>query len=267
VEGIFNVYKPAGITSYDVIRHIKKVIRNQLAASSSEENKSSFVKSKIENQKSKIKIGHGGTLDPFAQGVLMVLLGKATKSASQFLNCEKVYQGVICLGVETDTGDSMGKPTRRAEIDDSWSLTHLQETASSFQGDTEQTPPMYSALHYQGKRLYTLARANVEVPRMPRKVFIREFKILDFKPSRVSSRDTSLEAKDGLVASSPRVYFRATVSAGTYIRVLAQDFAIRLGSVGFCEELTRVAVGEYNIENSVKLEDMEQVLAGAPLIQ
>lgn len=237
MDGVLNVHKPSGITSYDVIRHIKRVMSNErrVLSANERENKLS-TNSVLITRYSSLKIGHAGTLDPFASGVLLILLGKATKLASQFLKCEKTYQGAIFLGIQTDTGDITGNVIREYLVSQELDLSCLRRAAEAFEGEIEQTPPMYSALHHEGTRLYKLARKNIVVERKSRRVLIKEFEILDFQ--------------------FPRVFFEVRVSGGTYVRVLAEDFARSLNTVGFLERLCRTAIGDFSLAESAKLEDL-----------
>ena len=189
------------------------------------------------------KTGHLGTLDPFASGVLPLCVGEGTKIA-QFLNsADKEYTGVIRLGRETDTGDPTGTTTATAAIP--WlNADLLAATAARLSGDTLQVPPMYSAIKRQGIPLYKLAREGLTVDREPRPVRIDALQLTDIG--------------DGGIA------FRVACSKGTYVRVLAQQVAGELGSVGYLESLRRTRFGHFRVEDAVQLSEIED--PSVPLI-
>ncbi|MFC1521322.1 tRNA pseudouridine synthase B [Elusimicrobiota bacterium] len=264
MEGILNVNKPKGISSYDVIRHIKRVMRvscddGMMRKRAPEDSSLSHHPVIASSHHHCPKVGHAGTLDPFANGVLLIMLGrKVTKRFSDFTDTKKRYKGTIFLGETTDTLDPTGRIITRSGDDEmmrkegfaspssshhhcavAFTLKQLKEKAQQFLGEIDQVPPLYCALHYKGKRLYKLAR-NGETPEIPpRKVNIYEFGILDYK--------------------HPRVYFEALVGKGAYLRSLARDFALSLGTIGYLEDLTREAVGRYNIGDSASLTDLNSV--------
>ena len=207
MNGILLIDKPEGLTSADVVRRVKRRIGG--------------------------KIGHLGTLDPFATGLLPLCCGEATKIA-QFLNtADKAYEGVVQLGRATDTGDRTGQPTRAAALPDLPSVD-LDALARRFTGELQQTPPMYSALKRDGVPLYRLARQGVEVERSPRPVRIDRL---------------TLEA-----AGPDRLRFRLACSKGTYVRVLAEDIGAALGSAAHLEELRRTGFGSFAVDDAVTLD-------------
>ena len=182
------------------------------------------------------KTGHLGTLDPFASGVLPLCLGEGTKIA-QFLNtADKEYTGVIRLGSETDTGDPTGTVIRTAPAP-GLVAARLHEVSRQFQGEMLQIPPMYSALKHHGMPLYKLARRGVEVERAPRRVWIERL---------------ALEIDD-----PTGVRFTVACSKGTYVRVLAQQVAEALGSVGHLERLRRTRFGPFRVEEAITLQSLE----------
>jgi tRNA pseudouridine55 synthase len=211
MNGILNINKPAGITSFDVVRIIKKTAKTK-------------------------KVGHTGTLDPEASGVLPVCIGKATKFVDYLMKEEKIYRVHLKLGIETDTYDREGKVlyTRNVDLD----LDAIENTVKSFLGKIQQVPPMYSALKVEGKRLYTLARQGITIEREPREIEI--FSI------------------DNLRIEQPDVFFDVKCSKGTYIRSLCHDIGEALGCGGCMWELVRISSGFFNIENSVKLEELNE---------
>jgi tRNA pseudouridine55 synthase len=217
IDGILNVSKPVGITSMDVVRRIKRAGKQK-------------------------RVGHGGTLDPFATGVIPVCMGQATRMMEYLIEGGKEYRGVVELGVETDTYDSTGETTAQAGIG---GVTQDQVAAAlaSFTGVIEQVPPMYSALKRQGRRLYTLARAGIEVERQPRKVAV--FRAV-------------LEAW-----SPPSATIYVDCSRGLYMRSLAHDLGQKLGCGGHLKSLMRLRSGPFRIEDAVTLEDAERAFASS----
>lgn len=215
MDGIINIYKEKGYTSHDVVARMRGILKQK-------------------------RIGHTGTLDPDATGVLPVCIGAATKLCDLFADKSKAYETVLRLGVETDTEDMTGAVLRE---DASWeALTQAQITDAvrSFVGSYAQIPPMYSALKVQGRRLYEYARKGIEVEREPRIVQI--FDISD------------------IAVEGPLVRMRVSCSKGTYIRTLCADIGKKLGCGGCMQELTRVRVGGFLLENSVKLEELERIV-------
>lgn len=211
-----NVNKPVGISSYDVIRKVKHLLHYK-------------------------KVGHAGTLDPFAQGVLIVLIGRgATKQMDDFLKKSKCYRAVLKLGEKTDTGDKDGEIISRSKVPE-LSFDKVKKNGESFLGEYLQTPPQYSAKKVNGKPAYKYARKGIKVALTPKKVFINEIKI---------------EA-----ISHHELIFSVDCSSGTYIRVLGEELAEKLGTVGHLTQLTRLSVGEYHLENAASFDQLEEALA------
>ncbi len=178
----------------------------------------------------KIKVGHAGTLDPLATGLLLVCTGKFTKKISELQGMPKEYTGTIVLGASTPSYDL------ETPIDQTFPIAHITEAmitqaATSFTGEITQTPPLFSALKKEGKRLYTYARKGMDVTVAPRKITIHEFEV------------TSINL--------PNVDFRVVCSKGTYIRSLAHDFGKKLASGGHLSALKRTKIGDYNVDNAV----------------
>lgn len=213
ISGILNINKPSGITSYGVVR---------------------AVKSKL-NMK---KVGHCGTLDPMARGVLLVCFGSATKLFESLSSGRKVYETEIELGFETDTGDASGKVVRTSgpQIP---SAGEVREALGSFTGEIEQLPPMYSAVKYRGRKLYEFAREEKTVERKPRTVVIYGIQLLDY--------------------SYPRVKFIAETSRGTYIRTLAVDIGRKLGVYATVTGLSRKKVGQFSLDDSIDFQKMRDM--------
>lgn len=210
-SGVINVYKPKGISSYDVIRGIKKIIGR------------------------KEKIGHTGTLDPDAQGILPVCIGKATKLSSLLVDCKKEYVAVCRLGICTDTEDIGGNVTATADVPVITDAS-LNSMVGSFTGEISQIPPMYSALKHNGVALYRLARNGQEIERKPRGVTIYSIQILNF-----DGRD---------------IAFKVLCSKGTYIRSLCRDIGGYFGCGACMYSLERTAVGDFNKQNCVIFEEL-----------
>lgn len=210
-DGVISVYKEKGYTSHDVVAKMRGILRQK-------------------------KIGHTGTLDPDAEGVLPVCLGTATRLCDMLTDKSKTYRAVLLLGRETDTQDVTGKTLRESEPD--VLPEAVREAVMSFVGPYSQIPPMYSALKVDGKKLYELARQGIEIERQARPVHIYEIEILK--------------------AELPRVEFTVTCSKGTYIRTLCYDIGRKLGCGGCMESLVRTRVERFTLEASLTLAQIEQ---------
>ena len=213
MEGIIVVNKPKGITSFDVIRKLKKILKTK-------------------------KIGHTGTLDPLATGVMLMCVGKATKLASDLEAKYKVYIADFDIGYATDTYDIEGKKIAENIID--VSKEDLEQSIKKFIGNIKQVPPMYSAIKIDGNKLYNLARKGIEVERPERDVTIEYINLLDFKDNKAK-----IETK---------------VSKGCYIRSLIFDIGQDLGTYATMTALQRKQVGDYSLENSYSLEQIEEMV-------
>ena len=212
MEGIIVVNKPKGITSFDVIRRLKKILKTK-------------------------KIGHTGTLDPLATGVMLVCVGKATKLASDLEAKDKIYIADFDIGYATDTYDIEGKKIAENIIE--VSKENLEQSLKKFIGNIKQVPPMYSAIKIDGNKLYHLARKGIEVERPEREVTIEYINLLDFKDNKAK-----IETK---------------VSKGCYIRSLIYDIGQNLGTYATMAARQRKQVGEYSLENSYSLEQIEEI--------
>ena len=213
MEGIIVVNKPKGITSFDVIRKLKKILKTK-------------------------KIGHTGTLDPLATGVMLVCVGKATKLASDLEAKDKIYIADFDIGYATDTYDIEGKKIVENIID--VSKEDLEQSIKKFIGNIKQVPPMYSAIKIDGNKLYHLARKGIEVERPERDITIEYINLLDFKDNKAK-----IETK---------------VSKGCYIRSLIFDIGQDLGTYATMTALQRKQVGDYSLENSYSLEQIEEMV-------
>ncbi|MDE7274916.1 MAG: tRNA pseudouridine(55) synthase TruB [Lachnospiraceae bacterium] len=213
INGIMNIYKEAGYTSHDVVAKLRGIVRQK-------------------------KIGHTGTLDPDAVGVLPVCFGSATKLCDMLTDKSKEYEALMRLGVTTDTQDLSGKCLTESDFVPNES--DIARAIMSFVGGYEQIPPMYSALKINGKKLYELAREGKEVERQPRHVDIAFIRILEITP--------------------PEVRFVVGCSKGTYIRTLCADIGEKLGCGAAMAELKRTRVGRFRIEDAVKLSMVEEMM-------
>ncbi len=210
---ILNIHKPKGWTSFDVVKKVRHITKEK-------------------------KVGHAGTLDPFAEGVLVLGTGKDTKSLSQISSSNKRYKAILKLGEKTDTLDTEGKIISKKAIPD---LTDqdIHKVLISFLGKQKQIPPMFSAKKIDGTRLYKLARKNIEIDRPPVNIEIFFIRLIEF--------------------DNPYITFDVSCSKGTYIRVLGSDIAEKLETVGHLVELIRLKVGEYLIDDTVKIEELEEI--------
>lgn len=211
-NGIINIYKEAGYTSHDVVAKLRGILKQK-------------------------KIGHTGTLDPAATGVLPVCLGSGTKLCDMLTDKSKEYRAVLQLGYETDTQDMTGKVLVRKEA--AVTKEQTEEAILSFVGEYDQIPPMYSAIKVEGKRLYQLAREGKEIERKPRRVQIYEIIIEEI--------------------NLPLVTLRVTCSKGTYIRTLCHDIGRKLGCGGAMAQLMRTRSGSFGIEDALRLAEVERL--------
>ena len=216
-SGIINVYKEKGFTSFDVVAKLRGILRTK-------------------------KIGHTGTLDPDAEGVLPVCIGRATKVCDILTDKDKVYEAMMLLGVETDTQDTSGAVLSEKPVE--VSEEEVKKSILSFVGDYAQVPPMYSALKVNGKKLYELAREGKSVERKARNVQIFSIEILE--------------------VNLPRVRMSVHCSKGTYIRTLCHDIGTMLGCGGCMEKLLRTKVGVFELKDTLKLSEIDELAkAGA----
>ncbi|MGI6377464.1 tRNA pseudouridine(55) synthase TruB [bacterium] len=207
---VYLIDKPVGISSYAVVAEVKRQLKIK-------------------------QVGHTGTLDPFASGLLLICCGEATKIV-RFLEAKtKTYLAHLRLGIRTDTADNTGKVIEEKPIP---TLENAEAVLKSFLGKSYQVPPMYSALKVKGKKLYELARAGKEVERKTREITIFSIELLKKRPEEI--------------------VFKLSCSAGTYIRSLGEDIAEKLGTVGHLTELRRLKIGEFNVEEASNLEDFKK---------
>lgn len=222
MDGLLVIDKPVGMTSHDVVAGVRRILKQR-------------------------RVGHTGTLDPFATGVLLILVGKATRLAQFLSGADKEYDAIIRLGVATDTGDRMGTPVHGPAGKREWSEEEIEAALASLRGFIDQVPPMYSAKKIGGKKLYELARRGEEIEREPIRVCIHEFEAI--KP------DGQL-IKDNLDGTFD-LHVHVGCSAGTYVRALAEDFGKRLSVGAHLAELRRTRVGDFTVTDAVTLEQLE----------
>ncbi len=213
MDGIIVINKTKGCTSHDIVYKVKKILKE--------------------------KVGHTGTLDPNATGVLPLLIGEGTKLSKYLIEHDKIYTATIFLGKETTTLDVEGEVIKEKKVDfQKLTFENVNEVLNSFLGKQEQIPPMYSAIKVNGKKLYDYARNGQEV---------------EIKPRTIEVYDIKLDSID-----ENRITYTVKCSKGTYIRTLCKDIAEKLDTVGYMEDLQRQEVGKFNIKDSITVEELEQ---------
>ena len=206
--------KPTGMTSFGVVARLRRKISEQVGH--------------------KVKVGHTGTLDPFATGLMILLVGKATKRSDEFLKLDKWYEATICLGKVSSTGDTEGELTDvSADIP---TKEQICQTITQFIGEIKQTPPAFSAIKIDGQRAYKLARQGKTVDMPSRSVQVYELELVDY--------------------NYPILKIKTHVSSGTYIRTLAEDIGKSLGTGAYCQELRRTKIAEYDVDDAKALADL-----------
>ena len=211
MDGIIVINKEKGYTSHDVVAKLKKKLNIS-------------------------KVGHTGTLDPNATGVLPILIGKGTKFSKYLINHDKIYEAQIELGKKTDTADIEGKIIEEKNVDTEYIKQNLTNVLEGFIGKQEQIPPMYSAIKKNGKKLYEYARKGEKVEVEPRKIEIYKIKLIEYKENNIKCI--------------------VSCSKGTYIRSLCEDIAEKLNTVGYMKNLKRLQVGEFNIDCAIKIDEV-----------
>ena len=213
MNGIIIINKPKNYTSHDIVYKIKKIAKE--------------------------KVGHTGTLDPLAQGVLPILIGKATKCSAYLTNHDKTYQVELKLGIKTETADSEGKILQEKKVSNEILKRELiEKVLISMIGKQEQTPPIYSAIKLNGKKLYEYARKGQNVELKPREITIYSMKL------------NSINVEQKIIN------FTVECSKGTYIRSLCEDVAKKMGTIGYMSNLVRTRVGKFLIQDSISIEDL-----------
>lgn len=224
MDGILIINKPKGRTSHDIVAKVKKMVNN--------------------------KVGHTGTLDPNATGVLPLLIGKGTLCSQYLIEHDKIYQVILKLGIKTDTADAEGNILEEKVVSqENLKEKNVIEALNSFLGKQEQMPPMYSAIKINGKKLYEYARKGqvLEIKTRPIEIYAIELEKVDLSELEIS--------------------FKVHCSKGTYIRSLCEDIAKKLGTVGYMKELNRVKVGKFEIEQAITIEELENNISNQEFLQ
>ncbi len=215
MDGILIINKPKEFTSHDVVAKVKKIC--------------------------KVKVGHTGTLDPMATGVLPLLLGKGTKLSEYLINHNKIYEAVISLGEKTSTADSQGEVIEEQEVNlNNLQIENVKNILQNMVGKQKQTPPIYSAIKINGKKLYEYARSGKQVEIPQREIEIYSMELIEINKSLKT------------------ISFRVHCSKGTYIRTLCEEIAEKLETVGYMKELNRTKVGNFEIASAITIEDLEK---------
>lgn len=224
MNGIIIINKHKGCTSHDIVYKVKKMFNE--------------------------KVGHTGTLDPMATGVLPLLIGKGTQCSKYLINHNKIYNVTLQLGEKTDTADSEGKVIETKEVkEETLKKENIEKIFEKFKGKQEQIPPIYSAIKVNGKKLYEYARKGQEVEIKPRKIEIYNIELLNIKEKQ------------------KQIEFQVSCSKGTYIRSLCEDIAQRLETVGYMLELKRIQVGNFNIKDAITIEQLENNIDNKEFIE
>ena len=222
MNGIIIINKHKGCTSHDIVYKVKKMFNE--------------------------KVGHTGTLDPMATGVLPLLIGKGTQCSKYLINHDKIYNVTLQLGEKTDTADSEGKVIETKEVkEETLKKENIEKIFEKFKGKQEQIPPIYSAIKVNGKKLYEYARKGQEVEIKPRKIKIYNIELLNINEKQNE--------------------FQVSCSKGTYIRSLCEDIAQRLETVGYMLELKRIQVGNFNIKEAITIEQLENNIDNKEFIE
>lgn len=210
-DGILLIDKPAGMTSFGVVARIRRVLSEKAGK--------------------KVKVGHTGTLDPFATGLLIIVTGKECKNAEKYSKLDKVYEAEITLGKTSTTGDPEGEILDISQ--DEPDISKIEKTLVQFRGEITQKPPIYSAIKIDGERAYKLARKGKKIDMPERKINVYSLEIVKY--------------------DYPILNIRTNVSSGTYIRTLAQDIGEALGVGAYCSELRRLSIDKYSLSEALKL--------------
>ena len=213
MDGLIIINKPKGYTSHDVVNKVRKILNIK-------------------------QIGHTGTLDPNATGVLPILIGNATKISKYLVEHKKTYIATIKLGEKTDTGDVEGNIIERDLKFEIIKIDDVKNTLNSFLGEQFQIPPMYSAIKINGKKLYEYARKGKKLEIPPRKIKIYKIDLIDFN-------------------NKDKIIFKVECSKGTYVRVLCEEIAKKLGTIGYMKDLLRTSVNEFTLDSAIDLEDLD----------
>lgn len=226
MDQILLIDKPAGMTSFGVAARIRRILTEQVRAE--------YLK-KGQTPPKRVKVGHTGTLDPFATGLLIIMTGKNTKKCRDFLNLDKTYEATIYLGATSTTGDIEGEITKNPTATPP-STEQINTVINDFQGEITQKLPKFSAIKVNGERAYKLARRGADFEMPERKITVYKIEILNY--------------------NFPELTIRAHVSSGTYIRTLGEDIGKKLGTGGYLTALRRTKIGTYNIKDARTLQSL-----------
>lgn len=216
MDEILLIDKPTGISSFGVVARVRRIYSQRLGR--------------------RVKVGHAGTLDPFASGLLVIMVGKATKKATEFLKLDKAYEAELCLGASSTTGDPEGEISQVSTYRPS--RQEIEKVLSGRRGAQLQTPPAFSAIKVNGQRAYKLARQGKQVNIEPRQINIYELEMIDY--------------------NYPQLRIKTKVSSGTYIRSLAEDIGRDLKTAAYLTALRRTVIGDFDIAEAHSLDDLEK---------
>lgn len=217
-SGIILIDKPAGMSSFGVVARVRRVLSQEVGK--------------------KVKVGHTGTLDPFATGLMIIVVGEYCKRASEFSKLDKSYEATLCLGQKSSTGDPEGEITFASDVRPT--KQELQKALKQFRGEIQQTPPIYSAVKINGQRAYKLARAGKKVEMPSRTVTIKQLELLQY--------------------NYPQAKIACEVTSGTYIRTLVEDIGLTLRTGAYTTELRRTTVGKWSVTDAQKVDDETKYL-------
>ena len=224
MDGIIIINKPKNCTSHDLVQKVKRIVHE--------------------------KVGHTGTLDPMATGVLPLLIGKGTLCSKYLINHDKVYKVKLTLGIKTDTGDGEGSLLEKKEVpQEMMKKQNIEQILETFLGKQKQVPPMYSAIKIKGKKLYEYARKGQKVEIQSRQIEIYKIKLLQIEEEQ------------------KQIEFEVACSKGTYIRSLCEDIAEKMGTVGYMSELKRIEVGNFRIIDAISIEELEKNINNRELME
>jgi tRNA pseudouridine55 synthase len=232
MDGILLIDKPSGWTSFDVVAKIRGILRSSQSSVISDQSKQTTENRQQKTVPPKVKVGHTGTLDPLATGLMIVVVGSYCKRAEEFSKLDKTYEVTMTLGQTSTTGDNEGEKT--VVSDKIPTQNEVDAVLKDFVGEIMQTPPAFSAIKVNGQRAYKLARAGKEVKLEPRKVKVHSIQLTSY--------------------SYPEVKFTASVSSGTYIRSLVEDIGQKLGTGAYMSNLRRTIVGPYTVADAQTME-------------
>lgn len=248
MDGLLLVDKSAGWTSFDVVAKVRSILRQEISKQQLLENRGKKLianSSLLVTSSPKVRVGHTGTLDPFATGLLILVLGKYTKRAGQFSEMDKTYEAELVLGKTSTTGDPEGKILQKS--DKKPTEDEVRAVLKGFEGKILQKPHKYSAIKIGGQRAYKMARQGKEVILEPRQVTVYSLQFTEYK--------------------YPKLKITTSVSSGTYIRSLAEDIGQKLGTGAYLSELRRTRVGQFDIKDAARLDQLNKANLASRLVK